>query len=643
MQSFRDLFGDESPLAATVPGFRPRAAQAMMAEAVADALATSEPLVIEAGTGIGKTFAYLIPTLGSGRRTIISTGTRALQDQLFHRDLPTVTRAIGQPLSTALLKGRANYLCLQRLEQAEGSAAAGRYRRELAVLQRWKHETASGDRREVVDIEEESGVWPHVTSTAENCLGQKCPFFDDCFVVHARRAAQKADVVVVNHHLLLADLALKEEGFVDFLPGAEALILDEAHQLPDLATRFFGIAAGTRQVENLLDDAAAFTFTLGGAELRQAIGAVADAVRGVVGAAPREAGRYELGGQRGVLAGPLGELRGCLAELHEALQDVAGESAEVEAVAGQLYDLLARLTTATDEDEEAGLYWFDVSRRSVRFHLTPLDVAGRLRALIDLSEAPWVFTSATLAVGEDFSHFLSRMGLDGARTLQFPSPYRLAERARIYLPRGLPQPSARGYTEAAMEAAAPLLTMTAGGLFFLFTSYRALGLAAEWWAERRERLGGRELLVQGEAPRADLLERFRAAGNAVLLGTGTFWEGVDVRGTALTGVVIDKLPFTSPGDPLLMARTEFIRRQGGNPFMEHQLPEAVLAMKQGVGRLIRDHDDYGAIVLCDPRIGTRRYGGVFLEALAPMTTVTEPAALAEFYARHEADAAAVAS
>jgi len=643
MQSFRDLFGDESPLAGTVAGFRPRAAQAMMAEAVADALAASEPLVIEAGTGIGKTFGYLIPTLGSGRRTIISTGTRALQDQLFHRDLPTVTRAIGQPLSTALLKGRANYLCLHRLEQAEGAAVAGRYRRELAVLQRWKHETASGDRREVVEIEEESGVWPHVTSTAENCLGQKCPFFDDCFVVRARRAAQKADVVVVNHHLLLADLALKEEGFVDFLPGAEALILDEAHQLPDLATRFFGIAAGTRQVENLLDDAVAFTIAPGGAELRQAIGVVADAMRGVVAAAPREAGRYELAGQRGALAGPLGELRRRLGELHEALQDVAGESAEAQAVAEQLYDLHARLTTATDEDEEEGLYWFDVSRRSVRFHLTPLDVAERLRTLIDRSEASWVFTSATLAVGEDFSHFLGRMGLDGARTLQFPSPYRLAERARIYLPAGLPQPSARGYTEAAMEAAAPLLEMTAGGLFFLFTSYRALGLAADWWGERRERLGGRELLVQGEAPRADLLERFRAAGNAVLLGTGTFWEGVDVRGSALTGVVIDKLPFTSPGDPLLMARTEFIRRQGGNPFMEHQLPEAVLAMKQGAGRLIRDHDDYGAIVLCDPRIGTRRYGGVFLRALAPMTTVTEPEALAEFYARHEAGAAAVAT
>ena len=643
MQSFRDLFGDESPLAGTVPGFRPRAAQAMMAEAVADALAAQEPLVVEAGTGIGKTFAYLIPTLASGRRTIISTGTRALQDQLFHRDLPTVTRAIGQPLSTALLKGRANYLCLHRLDQAAGAPAAARFRRELAVLERWKHETRSGDRREVVEIEEESGVWPLVTSTAENCLGQKCPFFDDCFVVHARRAAQKADVVVVNHHLLLADLAMKEEGFVDFLPGAEALILDEAHQIPDLATRFFGIMAGTRQVENLLDDAAAFTFALGGSELRQAIGSVADAVRGVVAAAPREAGRYELAGQRGVLAEPLGALRGRLSELHEVLQDVAGESAEVEAVAEQLYDLHTRLTAATDEDEEAGLYWFEVSRRSVRFHLTPLDVAGRLRALIDMSEAPWIFTSATLAVGEDFSHFLGRMGLGEARTLQFPSPYRLDERARIYLPPGLPQPSARGYTEAAMEAAAPLLEMTAGGLFFLFTSYRALGIAADWWGERRERLGGRELLVQGEAPRADLLERFRAAGNAVLLGTGTFWEGVDVRGTALTGVVIDKLPFTSPGDPLLMARTEFIRRQGGNPFMEHQLPEAVLAMKQGVGRLIRDHADYGAIVLCDPRIGTRRYGPVFLQALAPMAAVTEREALAEFYARHEAAGAAVAS
>ncbi len=638
MQSYRDLLGPESPLSGTVTGFRPRPAQGLMAEAVAEALDAGEPLVVEAGTGIGKTFAYLIPALSGGRRTIISTGTRALQDQLFHRDLPTVTRAIGRPLSTALLKGRSNYLCLHRLEQTAGSSAAARYGRELARLEAWRHETRSGDRREAVAIEEESGVWPLVTSTSENCLGQKCPFFDDCFVVRARRAAQKADVVVVNHHLLLADLALKEEGFVDFLPGVEALILDEAHQIPDLATRFFGITAGTRQIENLLQDVAGATFAFGGGDLREAIGGATRALRDVLAAAPSEPGRFELGAQLGVLREPLAALRGALSELAAALADLAGESAEVEALSEQLFDLQSRLSAATDTDEEAGLYWFDVGRRSVRFHLTPLDVAARLRALMAMSDAAWVFTSATLAVGENFSHFLGRMGLDDARTLQFPSPYRLRERARIYLPSGLPAPAAHGYTEAVMGAAAPLLRMTAGGLFFLFTSYRALGIAADWWRERSELLAGRELLVQGDAPRGDLLERFRAAGNAVLLGTATFWEGVDVRGAALTGVVIDKLPFTSPGDPLLMARSEFIRRQGGNPFMEHQLPEAVLALKQGAGRLIRDHGDYGAIVLCDPRIRSRRYGSLFLEALAPITVTDDRDDLAAFYADFEGGA-----
>ncbi|MEJ2603043.1 MAG: ATP-dependent DNA helicase [Gammaproteobacteria bacterium] len=643
MQSFRDLLGPESPLGATLGGFRPRPAQGMMAEAVAEALDAGDPLVVEAGTGIGKTFAYLIPALASDRRTIISTGTRALQDQLYHRDLPTVTRAIGRPVSTALLKGRANYLCLYRLEQVAGTSAAARYGRELADLERWRHETRSGDRREAVAIQEESGVWPLVTSTSENCLGQKCPFFDDCFVVRARRAAQKADVVVVNHHLLLADLALKEEGFVDFLPGVEALILDEAHQIPDLATRFFGISGGSRQAENLLQDLAAASLALGGSGLREAIGEATIAVRNVVAAAPSEPGRYELGAQVGVLHEPLASLRAALGDLVTALADVAGESAEAEALSEQLHDLHARLTAATDSDEEAGLYWFDVSRRSVRFHLTPLDVAPRLRALIDMSAAAWVFTSATLAVGEDFGHFLGRMGLDDARTLQFPSPYRLRERARVYLPRGLPAPAAPGYTEAAMSAAAPLLGMTGGGLFFLFTSYRALGIAADWWRDRAELLADRKLLVQGEAPRGDLLERFRAAGNAVLLGTSTFWEGVDVRGSALTGVVIDKLPFTSPGDPLLMARTEFIRRRGGNPFMEHQLPEAVLSLKQGAGRLIRDHDDYGVVVLCDPRIRSRRYGALFLEALAPMAVTDERDELASFYATFEGTAEAAVS
>lgn len=642
MHDFRDLFGDDSPLTRSVPGFRPREAQALMAEAVADALGAQAPVVIEAGTGIGKTFAYLIPTLSSGRRAIISTGTRALQDQLFHRDLPTVTRAIGQPVSVALLKGRANYLCLYRLDQAESSATASRYSRELATLRRWRHETRSGDRREAVEIAEDSGVWPLVTSTAENCLGQKCTFFEECFVAKARRTAQKADVVVVNHHLLLADLAMKEEGFADFLPGAEALILDEAHQIPDLATQFFGLAVGTRQIENLLEVITVTTFAIGSSSLREAIGDVSDAIRAVLGGCPKAQGRYEFGGQLGTLHEPVSALRSRLVALSDALESLGGDSAELEALSEQLFDMIGRLTAATSADEEEGLHWLDVSRRSVRFHLTPLDISGRLSALIDMSEAAWVFTSATLAVGEDFSHFLSRIGLGGARTLQFPSPYLLGERSRVYLPPSLPSPSARGYTEAAMEAAAPLLSMTSGGIFFLFTSHRALGLAADWWRERRRILGNRELLVQGEAPRADLLERFRAAGNAVLLGTGTFWEGVDVRGSALTAVVIDKLPFTSPGDPLLMARSEFIRRQGGNPFMDHQLPEAVLAMKQGVGRLIRDHTDYGVVMLCDPRIRTRPYGKLFLDALAPMPAVADIGIVEAFFDGFEGGAGVAA-
>ncbi len=635
MPDLATVFSSNGLLAAHLPDFSYRAPQARMAELVDQALTEGGHAVIEAGTGIGKTFAYLIPALSAGCRTIISTGTRALQDQLFHRDLPTVTRAVGQPVSTALLKGRANYLCHYRLEQAPAAPGARRLRRELAVLSRWRQATSSGDRREVTEIAEDSDVWPLVTSTAENCLGQKCPFFDDCFVVKARRAAQKADVVVVNHHLLLADLALKEEGFVDFLPGSDALILDEAHQIPDLATRFFGTAAGTRQIENLIEDIAVQTFAAGSTELRNCLGDLGGALRELTAACPREPGRYELAQSIGELTSPLERLRSAMATLDEAMEPAAAQSAELEALAEQLLELRQRLTLATTPDEEAGLQWFDVSRRSVRFHLTPLDVAGRLRALIELSEAAWIFTSATLAVGEDFSHFLGRVGLDDARTLQFPSPYRLAERSRIYLPPPLPAPSARGYTEAAMEASAPVVEFTTGGVFFLFTSYRALNIAAGWWKDRPDRLDGRLLLVQGDAPRADLLERFRGAGNAILLGTGTFWEGVDVRGPALTAVVIDKLPFTSPGDPLLMARSEFIRRRGGNPFTEHQLPEAVLAMKQGAGRLIRDHDDYGAIILCDPRLRSRSYGRVFLEALAPMPAITDIGELAAFFRAFE--------
>ncbi len=634
MTDLDSFFGDDSPLTRLLAGFQPRAGQAWMAQAVADALARSDNLVVEAGTGTGKTFAYLLPALESGRKTIISTGTKALQDQLYHRDLPMIAKAVGRPVSTALLKGRANYLCLHRLDQLDDAPAS--IRADLERVARWRHSTDSGDRAELTEVAEDAAVWPYVTSTSENCLGQKCPQYSDCHVVRARRDAQEADLVVVNHHLLLADLAMKESGFVEFLPGADAIIVDEAHQLPDLAVQFFGVSLGSRELERLIDELRVATRPYSDGALERRIDRLQTAVRALRAAAPRNEGRHELSTLNAELSEPIAELRTALVDLAGALRVLAEASPDVDKLAGQLDGAGERLALLVAEDAWDGLRWLEVHPRSLRLNLTPLDVSATLGGLFDGAGQSWVFTSATLAVGEDFSHFTTRMGLGAVTGLTFPSPFPVADNGLVYLPQGLPQPADRDYTECVLEAVVPLFDMTAGGVFLLFTSHRALNLARRWFKDRRAALGGRSLLVQGSAPRDDLLRRFRRDGSAVLLGTGSFWEGVDVRGSALTVVAIDKLPFASPADPLMMARLEYIRRSGGNGFTEHQVPQAVLALKQGAGRLLRDQSDYGVIVLADPRVTSKNYGARFLEALAPMPTTRDVDDVQRFLARHEA-------
>jgi len=629
-----DFFGDQSPLGQLLPGFQPRAGQAWMAEAVAEAIAGLDTLVVEAGTGTGKTFAYLLPALLSGRKTIISTGTKALQDQLYHRDLPLIGKAVGRPVTTALLKGRANYLCVHRLDML--SDVSGALAADLGEVREWRYRTVSGDRAELTDVAEDSMIWPMVTSTADNCLGQKCPEYSNCHVVTARREAQEADLVVVNHHLLLADLAMKEEGFVEFLPGAEAVILDEAHQVPDLAVQFFGIGLGSRELERLVEECRAATIGFADSELMRRIDRLQTAVRILRAEAPRKEGRHELGAVLPDIREAVDGLRTALAELQTGLVEVGSPTVAVEKLHERMTRASERLLLLTSDDGWDGLRWLEVHPRSIRINLTPLDVSGTLRGLMHNDHQAWIFTSATLAVGEDFSHFTSRMGLVEATGLRFASPYDIASNGMVWLPKGLPLPSDPSHTDAMLEAIAPLFDLTRGGIFCLFTSHRALNAARKWFGRHRKVAGTRELLVQGDAPRDDLLRRFRAHGDAVLLGTGSFWEGVDVRGEALTVVAIDKLPFASPADPLMMARLEFIRREGGNGFVEHQLPQAVLALKQGAGRLLRDEQDYGVVVLCDPRISSKSYGAMFLTALEPMPSTSTFEDVEAFFARHGA-------
>lgn len=635
MTSLDEFFGPKSPLAELLPGFQPRVGQAWMAEAVAKTIDERSQLVVEAGTGTGKTFAYLLPALQSGRKTIISTGTKALQDQLYHRDLPLLGKVVGRPVSTALLKGRANYLCLHRLDTVAEQLCIDALFDDLNAVRMWRHGTASGDKAELIDVAEDSAIWPLVTSTVDNCLGSECPVYQKCHVVQARRAAQDADLVVVNHYLLLVDLAMKEEGFIEFLPGAEAIIVDEAHQIPDLAAQFFGVSLGSREIEKIIDEMHVVTMPMNQPGLRRRIDSLANAVRALRADAPRNEGRHELQNIFADMRDSFDGLRDSLQYLQQTFAEFADVSADVEKLHEQLINILERLSLLASDDNWDGLRWLDVSPRSVRLNLTPLDVAGTLGSLINAGGQAWVFTSATLAVGEDFSHFTERMGISRAQELMFPSPYALDKNGLVYLPPDLPQPSDPAHTERMLEAVLPLLELTTGGMFCLFTSHRALNLARQWAKKNPKALDGRQLFVQGDAPRDDLLRRFRDEGDAVLFGTGSFWEGVDVRGRALTVVAIDKLPFASPSDPLMMARLEFIRRQGGNGFSDHQLPQAVLSLKQGAGRLLRDESDYGVVVLCDPRIMSKNYGRLFLDSLAPMPSTDSWADVRRFLRAHE--------
>jgi ATP-dependent DNA helicase DinG len=619
MQTLDDVFGPRGPLARTLPGFTPRRSQLAMASRVALALENRAPLVIEAGTGTGKTFAYLVPALLSGRRVLISTGTRTLQDQLFNRDLPLVAGAIGVPARVALLKGRSNYLCSYRLRQLGGQKSfAGTRDRTLARVERWAAITKTGDLSEVPDLSDAHPLWPQVTSTRDNCLGARCADVGKCHVVEARRKAIEADIVIVNHHLLLADLALKEDGFGDLLGAADAVILDEAHQIPDLATQFFGTRLGSRQVELLTRDtrnelaqsrATATTLSVELGTVEKSLLALAEILR----ATPRP----DWLAADTPLADAAQALSESLRSLNAALNEHSREAGFAQ-VAGRAAELAARLDAVVHAEETEGARSVEVTQRGFTLSLLPFDIAARFAAMAGETRAAWVFTSATLSVGEDFAHFTSRLGLGEAETLAIASPFDFETQALLYLPGQLPDPSAPAHTGAVVDVAVPLIEASAGGAFVLFTSHRALQRAAQLMRDRWTELGEFPLLVQGEAPREQLLRTFRESGNAVLLGTASFWEGVDVKGDALRLVIIEKLPFSSPDDALTKARIEHLKANGGNAFREYQLPEAALALKQGVGRLIRSETDRGVVVICDPRLVDKPYGRVFRASLPPM-------------------------
>lgn len=633
------ILGAEGPFAREVPGFAPREAQQRMAAAVAEAIDERDLLIAEAGTGTGKTFAYLVPALMSGRKVIVSTGTKALQDQLFFRDLPRVRSVLGSRAKVSLLKGRANYLCLHRLDQAvrEGNPdrkVAG----QLSAIRAWSARTRYGDKSEMVEVPEDSALWPRVTSTPENCLGVECAFFDDCHVVKARREAMDADVVVVNHHLLMADLALKQEGFGEILPGADAFILDEAHQIPELAGQFFSQSVSSRQLTELAQDALTEAQGVTGAtsQLLEPVDVVQDLVRrlrlamdplperGPIGALDRHEAVHAL----------LTELRDVVAALADLLAGLGERSRGLANVHERAQMLSLRLDRIAEEHSVSDVRWYETWPRGFALHATPLDLSAPLRAMRMSTDAAWIHTSATLSIAGDFQHFARQLGIEDPRTLHVESPFDYGRQALAYLPKDLPEPAARDYTDKVVAAIRPILDASDGRAFLLFTSHRALRRAAELMEGRVPW----PLFVQGTAPRHRLLEEFRQSGRGVLLGAASFWEGVDVAGDALGVVVIDKLPFAMPDDPVLQARLEALEAAGINPFMGWQVPTAVIALKQGVGRLIRDVHDRGVLVLCDPRLSSKGYGRLFLASLPPMPRTRELAeAVAFLQAGHAPD------
>ena len=631
-----DLLGAGGPFARILEGFRPRRDQQRMAAAVEHALSAQRTLVVEAGTGTGKTFAYLVPALLSGGKVLLSTGTKTLQDQLFDRDLPAVRAALATGASAALLKGRANYVCLYRLRRsAEAGVNSPEEARQLRRIQRFAAVSPAGDRADLADVPEDAPVWMHATSTRDNCLGQACRDYGECFVMRARRNALAADVVVINHHLFFADVVLRDEGVSELLPACNTVVFDEAHQLPETARLFFGETVSSAQLVELARDARAELRAAGGAspEVERRASRLDKAARDLRLVFGETATRLGWGPAQRLpgFADSLQTVQNALRSLRAPLEAQAERSEGIGACArraGAAFSLLARMRETEQADE---VRWVEVFAHAVRLYATPLSSAELFSRQMKDHPRAWIFTSATLAVGEEFGHFTRELGLEQAAVRRWASPFDFARQALLYLPRGLPaDPNDPGYTDLVLDAAQPVLEASGGRAFLLFTTLRALRRA-------HERLRGRlpyPLLVQGTGSRSELLARFRSRGNAVLLGAQSFWEGVDVRGEALSVVVIDKLPFAPPDDPVLAARIEAIRARGGNPFTELQLPQAVLSLKQGAGRLIRDETDRGVLILCDPRLASKAYGRQILRSLPPMKLTRDLAEVKAFFALH---------
>ncbi|MFT0533878.1 ATP-dependent DNA helicase [Castellaniella hirudinis] len=641
-----EIFAADGPLARWLPGYVPRPAQQALAQAIQAAIESSQVLVAEAGTGTGKTWAYLAPAFLLGEKVLVSTGTRTLQDQLFKRDIPRLREALAVSVDVALLKGRGNYVCHYHLDRLEHDERGLKSREESAQLRKIRQFTQlsrTGDKADLPGVPETADIWNRVTSTRENCLGQDCPFVRDCFLLKARRHAQEADVVVINHALFMADLALHEEGIPDLLPETRLVVFDEAHQLPDTATRFLGQSLSLHQVLDCARQAEAAGLAHAReaarwSERSQALEAAARDLRLVsadVGRMPGARATFQQIPNSEQFDPAVARLGQSLDALADALGTQEERHPDLAAAARMARTLRARLAQwaqpargLPEPADQAAVRWIEHSPHSVRLHRAPLSVA-QVFSGFKRPEQAWVLASATLSVRGDFSHFQHQLGLHAAQTASWPSPFDYPAQGLLYVPHGLPWPSDPGFTDAFAQALVPLVDACAGGVLILCTTLRAVDRVADRLL-RGLLSSDRPVMRQGEASRGALLERFRAGGNAVLVGSTSFWEGVDVPGDALTLVAIDKLPFAPPDDPVLEARLNACRAEGGNPFMAYQLPQAALLLKQGAGRLIRSESDWGVLVVGDGRLVDKPYGRVLWQGLPPFARTRDARVAADF-------------
>ncbi|MDE3945332.1 ATP-dependent DNA helicase [Glaesserella parasuis] len=618
-EKITDAFSPEGTLSQNIHGFRPRDAQLEMAHADGRAVKFAKSAVIEAGTGTGKTFAYLVPALLSGKKTIISTGSKNLQDQLFNRDLPTIQKALKYKGKVALLKGRANYLCLERLDQVIAMGVVGdkSVLADLAKVRKWHTGTKTGDLSECITIAEDSPILPQLVSTAESCLGSDCPNYKECYVVQARRKALEADVVVVNHHLFCADMAVKETGFGELIPDAELIIFDEAHQLPDIASQYFGQSLTSRQLFDICKDSNIVYRT----ELKDLaqLGKASDHLQKVVqdfrlllGDGNKRGNLREILQDPKVIEG-FAKLNENIDFLSEVVKKSLDRSETLDKIFERLAEVKAQLKRLGDTSVVGYCYWYEINGRSFGLHITPLTVADKFGEQMRANQVGWIFTSATLEVGGKFDHFCQRLGIENAEQMVLQSPFDYARQSLLCVPRYLPDTNKSHTLTELGQLLKPVIEANNGRCFLLCTSYFMMRGLADFLREQ----SSLSVLLQGETSKSRLLGKFVAEPNSVLVATQSFWEGIDVRGDALSLVIIDKLPFTAPDEPLLKARMEDCKLQGGDPFNDIQIPEAVITLKQGVGRLIRDVTDRGAVIICDSRLVMRQYGSTFLKSLPP--------------------------